>query len=115
MAFQLPPFQAMPMVVIADPANPDRGKVQVYHTQVATWRHVVDCQMGFIAPQYVMPALLVMYAVNAMLATCLAQVREVQDLVIQVFAEYATEYNNFARQITQAGGPQPANIPLPQA
>ena len=95
MAFQLPPFQAMPMAVITDPASLDRGEVQVYHTQVATWRHAVDQQLGFITPQYAMPTLPTMYAVNAALATRLARVREIQDPVVQVFANYATEYNNF--------------------
>ena len=38
-----------------------------------------------------------------------------QNSVVQVFGAYAMAFNNFTRQMAQVAGPQPANIPLPQA
>ena len=72
MAFQVPPFQAMLARAITDLADPDRGEVQVYHQVVGVWRHAVDRQLGFIDPQYAMPALPTMFAVNANQVTCVA-------------------------------------------
>ena len=114
MAFQIPAFQPMPTLVVADANNPDCAEVQIYHTQVATWRIAIDRQLGFIAPQYVMPALPTMYPVNTSIPVRTACIREMQHSVTRTFTDYAVEYNNFAQQIAQAVGPQPTNIPLPQ-
>ena len=62
----------MPACAVTDPVDPDRGEVQVYHQVVGVWRHAVDRQLGFIDPQYAMPALPAMFAVNVNQATCVA-------------------------------------------
>ena len=65
MAFNLPPLLNMPAAIITNEAVVDRAELQVFHTAVNTWHNQINRQMGFLNPQFAMPAVPVMPPANA--------------------------------------------------
>ena len=114
MAFNVPPFLNIPVVVITNEAVADRAELHVFHMVVNMWRNMIDRQMGFLNPQFAMPVIPVMPPGNASAAVQVACLGELRTMVLTLFATYATAYNAFVVQLAQ-GGPALANIPLPQA
>ena len=113
MAFNIPPLLNMPVAVITDEAVVDRAELQVFHMAVNTWHNQIDRQMGFLNPQFAMPAVPIMPPANAGAAVRVVRLAELRTLVLTLFAGYATAYNTFVLRLAQ-GGAAPANIPLPQ-
>ena len=113
MALNIPPLINMPVAVITDEAIADRAELHVFHTAVAQWHHQVDRQMGFLNPQFAMPAVPAMPPANASQGVRVTRLGELRTMVLTLFAGYATGYNTFVLRLAQ-GGAAPANIPLPQ-
>ena len=113
MAFNVPPFLNIPVAVITNEAVADRAELHVFHMAVNMWRNTIDRQMGFLNPQFAMLVVPAMPPANASAAVRVAHLGELRTMVLTLFTTYATAYNAFVVQLAQ-GGPNPANIPLPQ-
>ena len=95
MAFNIPPLINMPVAMITDEAVVDRAELQVYHTVVNNWRNTIDRQMGFLNPQFAMPAVPAMPPANASQGVRVTCLGELCTMVLTLFAGYATSYNTF--------------------
>jgi len=52
MAFQLPNFQALPVAVIGDPADPTCGEIVAYRALITQWNTSVLDQLSIYNPHH---------------------------------------------------------------